>query len=216
MYGNNNRLSQSYDNKQIRNTKYNIISIQNNKKNVNENYLHQNSTYYLKDSNNNQINRKRGESSEKNITKRRNSEKKVNNCYKLYDNENYKQKISSSETKFILDANKKPDRNGKWDNMPINNYENYEITKYLLDKRNNYNNKYNDFSKENNKNTFLNENGNKKTKFRLRNNTADQKIENRKNLNTANGSNIGMENLGTMHLLNEGMKNRTMQTKIVQ
>jgi hypothetical protein len=129
MNGNKNRLSQSYDNKKIRNTKYNIYSIQSNK-NANGNYLDQYKTYYLKDSNNNQINRTRGESSEKNIPKKGNSERKVNNFYKLYDDENYIQNIGNNnrhnsirETKLILDANKKSDINGKWDSMSSKNIQ---------------------------------------------------------------------------------------------
>jgi len=218
-YGNKYRLNQSCDYKKKQNNKYsnNNAIYNNNNINPSENYLHRYKTTYLKDSNNSQMNKIRGKSSEKNIPKR------VNNVYGLFD-DNDKQNFGNnnrnynySETRIILDANnRKPKTNGKWENMQnnnmqINKYERDEITKYMVGKNFNLNNKLKDFSKENQKNQYLD----KANKYRLRNNSADPtKRGNWNNSYNTKGSNMRRDNYrNTMLLLNDGMKRGKIQTQ---
>ena len=210
--GNKYKLSKSVDNKKIRNNKYNNINaIQNKNINVhenrdpfyfspnfsNENYHYKNNTYYFQESNNNQINRKRGKSSEKKINK--------NNIY-------------PTETRITLDAKIKPNKNtfNKTEdqrNYIQNNYENNEITQYMLNKNMKFNthNIYDDLSKENNKNKYLNE----KNRYRLRNKSAaPTKAGSRINSYNINGNNLKSENIGnTMLLLDEIKKRGRKQTQ---
>ena len=199
--------NKSLDHNKIRNNKSNNINeIQNRNPNENRNSiyfsLNENYHYYLKESNNSEINRNRGKSSEKN----RYLEKKDNN----------NKKYNSSDKRIFLDANNNHNINGDWENMQNNNmnynnnYENNDITKYYLKKNKKINTyyKFDDFPKDNNKDKFLN----KKNKYRLK--SADPlKKGNMINSYNTNGSNMEKKNMETTSLLlNKVIKGGSKQT----